>query len=185
MRATLLPDCGDAWARAPSIVRMHALGDVAYGLREIGALEGSRTAFRIVAQSSASVRVRVNAHLELMDLESTFGNRVAFERCRTAAEEYRSRMSPSMSADYYYKLGMGLSRFDQATRAEDALSTALALAETHQLNAWYFKVEKALEELRKPPEPMLVSQPDSALSQAPSIVQMEVELREYATATLA
>ncbi len=165
--------------------RMHALGDVAYGLREIGALEGSRTAFRIVAQSSASVRVRVNAQLELMDLESTLGNRVAFERCRTAAEEYRSRMSPSMSVDYYYKLGTGLSRFDRAARAEDALSTALALAETHQLNAWYFKVEKALEELRKPPEPKLVDQPDSALSQAPSIVQMEEELREYAMAALA
>ncbi len=84
------------------------------------------------AHSSASVRVRANAHLELMDLESTLGNRVAFERCRAAAEEYRSRMSPSMSVDYYYKLGTGLSRFDQAARADDALSTALALAETHQ-----------------------------------------------------
>ena len=165
--------------------QMHALGDVAYGLREIGALEGSRTAFTIVARSNASARVRVNAKLELMDLESTLGNRMAFERCRTAVEEYRASMSPSMTVDFYYKLGTGLSRFGQTARAEDALTAGLALAEAHQLNAWYFKIEKALEELRQPPEPKLVAQPDSFLSQAPSIVRMEVELREYATAVVA
>lgn len=165
--------------------QMHALGDVAYGLREIGALEGSRTAFTIVARSSASLRVRVNAELELMDLESTFGNRMAFERWRTAIDEYRGRMSPSMTVDFYYKLGTGLSRFGQIVRAQDALTAGLALAEAHQLNAWYFKVEKALEELRQPPEPPPVTQPDSALSQAPSIVRMEEELREYATAIVA
>ncbi len=165
--------------------QIHALGDVAYGLREIGALEGSRTAFTIVARSSASVRIRVNAELELMDLESTVGNRMAFERWRAAVEEYRGRMSPSMSVDFYYKLGIGLSRFGQLARAQDALATGLALADTHQLNAWYFRIEKALEELRKLPEPKLVTRPDSAVRQAPSIVQMEVGLREYATATVA
>lgn len=165
--------------------RMHALGDVACGLREIGALEGARTAFTIVARSSASVRVRGNAELELMDLESTFGNRLGFERCRAAVEEYCGRMSPSMLVDYHYKLGTGLWRFGQVARAHDAMTTGLALAETHQLNAWYFKIEKALEELRKPPEPTLVTHPESGLSHAPSIVQMEMELREYATATVA
>ena len=90
-----------------------------------------------------------------------------------------------MAVDYYYKLGMGLSRFGQEARAREALTTGLGLAETHQLNVWYFKVEKALEELQKPLEPKLADQPDSTFCQAPSIRQMEVELREYATATVA
>jgi len=163
---------------------MHALGDVAYGLREIGAMEASRIAFMIVAHSSASVRVRANAELELMDLESTFGNRVAFERRRSGAEQYRNRMSPSMSVDYYYKLGIGLSRFGQVARAQEALRAGLTVAETHRLNAWYFKVEQALKELTERPEHQLVDQPDSALSEAPAIRQMEAELREYAAATV-
>jgi tetratricopeptide (TPR) repeat protein len=163
--------------------RMHALGDVAYGLREIGALEAARIAFTIVAHSSASLRVRANAHLELMDIEATFGNRVAFERYRSRAEEYRGRMSPSMSVDYHYKLGTGLARFDQLSRAQDALKAGLAVAETHRLNAWYFKVEQALEELRKHPEHEIVHQPASTLSEAPAVRQMEAELREYALAS--
>lgn len=163
--------------------RVRALGDVAYGLREIGALDAAHVAFGIVAASSASVLVRANAHLELMDLESAFGNRVAFERWRSAAEEYRSRMSPSMTVDYHYKLGTGLSRFGQLARAQDALSTGLALAEAHQLHAWYFKIEQALEELRNAPERSLVNQPASALSQEPAVRQMEAELREYAASS--
>jgi tetratricopeptide (TPR) repeat protein len=162
--------------------QMRALGDVAFGLREIGALEAAHVAFGIVAGSGASVLVRANAHLELMDLESTFGNRVAFERWRAAAEDYRSRMSPSMTVDYHYKLGTGLSRFAQLARAEDALKTGLALAEKHQLHAWYFKVEQALKELGKLPARPLVEETVSNLSSEPAVRQMEVELREYAAA---
>jgi tetratricopeptide (TPR) repeat protein len=166
--------------------QMRALGDVAYGLREIGALEASRVAFTIVTHSSAGVLVRANAELELMDLESNSGNRVAFERCRAAAEGYRNRMSPSMSVDYCYKLGIGLSRFGQLARAKDALRAGLAVAETHGLNAWYFKVEEALKELGKAPEHQLVDEctSTSALSEAPAVRQMEAELREYAAASV-
>jgi tetratricopeptide (TPR) repeat protein len=164
--------------------RLHALGNVAFALREIGALEAARIAFTIVAHSSASVRVRANAQLELMDLESTFGNRVAFERCRSAAEEYRARMSPSMAVDYHFKLGTGLARFDQFARAQEAFRAALTLAETHRLNTWYFKIEQALEELHQPLEHQPIEHRDSALSGAPAVRQMEAELREYAAATL-
>ena len=110
--------------------RMRTLGDVAIGLREIGALDAARVAFQIVIDSSASMHVRTNSILELMDLEAAGGNRVAFERCRAAAEACASRMSPSMSVDYHYKLGIGLGRFEQRGRARDALTAALAMAET-------------------------------------------------------
>jgi hypothetical protein len=115
-----------------------------------------------------------------MDLEAEGGNRVAFERCRAAAEACASRMSPSTSVDYHYKLGIGLGRFEQRGRARDALTASLAMAESHGLNAWYFKIEQALGELTKHPEQKPLDQGVSHLSEAPAIRQMEVELREYA-----
>jgi len=60
------------------------------------------------------------------------------------------------------------------------LTAALALAESHGLNAWYFKIEQALGELTKRPEPKPVDEGAPSLSQAPVVRQMEVELREYA-----
>jgi tetratricopeptide (TPR) repeat protein len=160
-------------------LRMRALGDVGCFLRGVGAVEAARVAFTIVTQSSASVLVRVNAHLELMDLEADNGNRVGFQRCRAAAEEYESRMAPSMLVDYYYKLASGLARFGQALRGEEVLRTALALAEKHQLNSWYFKVERALEEFAKPPEHPAIDE-RALFSSEPAVRQIEDELREYA-----
>jgi tetratricopeptide (TPR) repeat protein len=160
--------------------RMRTLGDVALGLYEIGAMDAARIAFQIVAHSGASVLVRANACLELMELESSVGNRVAFERCRGAAEEYRSRMSPSMSVDYYYKVGIGLGRFGQSARAREMLAEGLALAESHRLNAWFFKIEQALGELAQQSEHQPTGH--SEFSDAPAVRQIEVELREYAAA---
>ena len=161
-------------------LQMRTLGDVAIGLYDIGAVDAARIAFQIVARSSASALVRGNACLELMDLESSVGNRVAFERCRGAVEEFRNRMSPSMAVDYRYKLGIGLQRFGQPARAREALAEGLALAESHQLNAWYFKIERALAELGQNTERVPVEAPASQLSEAPSVRRMEMELREYA-----
>jgi tetratricopeptide (TPR) repeat protein len=160
--------------------RMRTLGDLAIGLVEIGAHEAARIAFRIVADSNASLLVRANALLELMDLESLMGNRVAFERNRNRAEEYRPRMSPSMTVDYFYKIGVGLARFGQVGRARDALTTGLQLAEHHRLNAWYFKVEQALQDLGASDSPYTASPTVSELSESPAIREMELGLREYA-----
>jgi tetratricopeptide (TPR) repeat protein len=164
-------------------LRMRALGNLAFTLREIGALEAAHVAFTIVAHSSASTMVRVNALLELMDLEATKGNRVGFERCRAAAEEYHSVMAPSMEVDYYHKLGLGLARFGQLGRASEALKTGLAVAEKHQLNVWYFKLERGLEELKKLPEHHPVEDNQFAFSSEPSVRRIEEELREYAAAS--
>jgi tetratricopeptide (TPR) repeat protein len=160
--------------------RMRTLVDVAIALHEIGAVDAARVAFETVNVSSAPIMVRANSLLELMDLESGCRNRVAFERCRAAVETHRPRMSPSMSVDYYYKLGVGLGRFEQAGRGRDALTAGLTLAESHGLNAWYFKIEEALAELTKRPEPKPVDERVTSLSDAPVVRQMEVELREYA-----
>jgi tetratricopeptide (TPR) repeat protein len=160
--------------------RMRTLGDLALGLFEIGAYDAARLAFQIVIDSKAKLLVRINALLELMDLESSVGNRVAFERCRNSVEAHRDRMSPSMSCDYSYKLGTGLARFGQSGRARNAFAEGSNLAEKHQLNAWYFKLEKAISELAGTPVEPSPSYEVSELSEAPIIQEMMVGLREYA-----
>jgi tetratricopeptide (TPR) repeat protein len=159
--------------------RMRTLGDLGIGLYRVGAFSAARLAFEIVISSNTSFVVRSNALLELMDLESRIGNRLSFERCRSTIEQNVERLSPSMATDYHYKLGTGFKRFGQLARARAAFTTGLSLAEHHQLNTWYFTIEKALEELEQRP---MESACDSIseLCEAPSIRQMESGLREYA-----
>jgi tetratricopeptide (TPR) repeat protein len=163
--------------------RMRSLSDMAIDLAEIGAYEVARVAFGIVISSKTSMLVRLNALLELMDLESGLGNRVAFERCRVGIEQAKGYMSPSMATDYEFKLGTGLARFGQLGRAAEALKRGLALSETHKLNAWYFKVEQALAKLSDAPSDVTPARQPSELSEAPVIREMEVSLREYARST--
>jgi tetratricopeptide (TPR) repeat protein len=159
--------------------QMRTLSDLAMELCAIGAFEAARLAFQIVINSESKLLVRVNAMVELMDLESTVGNRLGFQRCRARVEEHRPRMSPSMTVDFHYKLGRGLARFGQQGLARTSLAEALAAAERHRLNAWYFKVEQALTSLSEQQEELLVREP-SYISEAPVVREMELGLREYA-----
>jgi hypothetical protein len=160
---------------------MRTLGDLGSGLFRVGAYEAARLAFELVIHSKTSFVVRSNALLELMDLESTIGNRVSFERCRSMIESSVARMSPSMATDYQYKLGTGFMRFGQLGRARTAFLAGLELAERHQLNAWYFRHEQALKELSDTPQQRAPSSaPD--LSETTVIRQMEMGLREFALA---
>jgi tetratricopeptide (TPR) repeat protein len=162
-----------------AVQRMRTLGDLAIGLYRIGAFEAARVAFEIVINSGTSFVVRINALLEFMDLESSVGNRVAFERCRNVIEQSREKLSPSVITDYEYKLGTGFGRFGQAARARAAFNSALQLAEKHRLNAWYFKIEEAIKELDEPRETARAAEA-TGLSEAPAVREMELGLREYA-----
>jgi tetratricopeptide (TPR) repeat protein len=163
--------------------RMRVLGDLGVGLVQIRAYESARMAFEIVAASEASFLVRTNAVLELMDLESVVGNRVAFERRRGEAESSRDRMTPSMAADFHFKAGVGMSRFGRQRRAKEFLSAGLRLAEEHRLNAWYFKFEGQLKALEvsaaaEAREPELAAPAVSTWS--PAVEEVTIGLREYA-----
>jgi tetratricopeptide (TPR) repeat protein len=168
-------------ASDPSL-RMRILGDLGLGLVQIGAHDAARLAFQIVINSNAKLLDRANAALELMDLESSLGNRVAFERCRNAVTEIGDRLPPSAATDYQFKLGTGLARFGQSVRAREALERARALAEAHRLNVWYFKIEKALEQLSQiqnnEPHCQEVDEP----SHPPVVDEVLLGLREYAAA---
>ncbi len=167
-----------------ALQRMRVLGDIGVGLKELGAADGARVAFEIVVGARTSFVVRTNAVLELMELESIVGNRMAFERRRAEAERVRERMPPSMLADLHYKAGVGLVQFGQGGRGRQLLEAGRELCETHHLNAWYFRFEKMIASLsqREVPEPELATSPD--LGASPAIQAVAVGLREYAAAAL-
>jgi tetratricopeptide (TPR) repeat protein len=161
--------------------RMRILGDLGYALNESGYYSAARVALEIVANSDSSYLVKLNAILELMDLESAVGNRVAFERRRQQARELSVRMTPSMTVDYRYKTAVGLARFDQLERAREIAGEALALAEQHRLNEWYFRVERMLQELESTATRETELQAPAEVDATPAVLQMTNGLREYAS----
>jgi hypothetical protein len=163
--------------------RMRILGDIALGLVDLGVLDVARLAFEIVIASNASFVVRTNAMLELMAMEASTGNRMAFQRRRAELEELTERMPPSMRADFHFKAGVGLARFGQEARARTLLKAGMALSESHRLNTWYFRFDQALSELSEgsPREPERAT--DSDWSESPALNEVAVGLREYASST--
>jgi tetratricopeptide (TPR) repeat protein len=166
-----------------ALQRMRVLGDVGIGLRELGAVDGARVAFEIVVAARTSVLVRTNAVLELMELESAAGDRMAFERRRTEAEKLQGRMPPSMLADFHFKAGVGLARFGQLGRSRQILTAGMAVAEGHRLNAWYFRFERVLANLSACEVPAPESAAVRGLGELPAVRAVAVGLREYAGTT--
>lgn len=167
-----------------ALQRMRVLGDLGIGLKEIGATDGARVAFEIVIGARTSFQVRTNAILELMELESSAGDRMAFERRRAEAEKVQGRMPPSMLVDYHYKAGVGLARFGQVSRGRQMLTAGVTIAETHRLNAWYFRLERILANLDTCEAAAPETVTAAGLSELPVVQAVAVGLREYAaTAT--
>jgi tetratricopeptide (TPR) repeat protein len=166
-----------------AISRMRILGDLGYALNESGYYSASRVALEIVAESDSSYLIKLNAILELMQLESAMGNRVAFERRRQQARPLAGRMTPSMAVDYRYKTAVGLARFEQVERAFEVAREALALAEQHHLNEWYFRVERMLQALESPPIREADLTAPAEADATPAVLEMTSGLREYASLT--
>ncbi len=93
-------------------------------------------------------------------------------------------MPPSMAVDFHYQAGVGMARFGHLNRARTLLTTALGLAEEHQLNTWYFKVDRVIDGLvacaDMDPGPVMVdSQRDSS-----ALREVTSGLRAFATANV-
>jgi tetratricopeptide (TPR) repeat protein len=166
-----------------AISRMRILGDLGYALNESGYYSASRVALEIVAESDSSYLIKLNAILELMQLESAVGTRVAFERRRQQARPLAGRMTPSMAVDYRYKTAVGLARFEQVERAFEVAREALALAEQHHLNEWYFRVERMLQSLESTPIREADLTAPAEADATPAVLEMTSGLREYASLT--
>ena len=163
------------------VSRMRILGDLGVKLSELGYSDMARIAFEIVVGSNASFIVVTNARLELMELESAVGNRVAFERQRTELRDAATRMPPSMAIDFLYKTGIGLARFGQLGRAREAWAEGMQLAEAHRLNEWYFRLERMaanLDDCTAAPLPQLAP----AAAPPAAIADMAAGLQAYAEA---
>jgi hypothetical protein len=152
-------------------------------LLEVGAQDVARIALGIVAASQASFTVRTNATLELLDLESQSGDRLAFERRRQAAAAVEERMPPSMALDFAYKTGIGYVRFGMPERGRRQLEEGMRLAETHRLNEWYFRLEAVVAHLDGcgAPETPAVAEP-LAVEHEPAVSAMAAGLRAFAGA---
>jgi tetratricopeptide (TPR) repeat protein len=159
--------------------RSRILGDLGIQLADLGHYAEARLAFDIVLDSQTSFIVRANALLELLELESAVGDRLAFERHRVAARELADRMPPSMAVDFRYKVGLGLARFGQTARARAAWQDGLGLAETHKLNEWYFRLERLLTHLHDCGTPGLVIEGPAATRPA-ELAELAAGLQAYA-----
>jgi hypothetical protein len=96
-------------------------------------------------------------------------------------------MPPSMLADFMYKSGIGLARFGRLARARDILSEGLRLTEANGLNAWYFRLERAMQGLSECAAcdaHEARSLAPAGLSDSPAIQEVALGLREYALSTV-
>lgn len=164
------------------VQRTRVLGDLGMSLREVGAYDSARLCFDMVLTSDASFVIKTNVCLEIMEMESAVGNRIAFERHRQEARTAEDRMPPSMAIDYRYKVGIGFARFGKEGRARAVLREALALAEQHRLNEWYFRVDRVLRNLAPCLEQESKAQPAEATDMAPAVAEVSAGLRELAAA---
>jgi tetratricopeptide (TPR) repeat protein len=160
--------------------RMRILSNLGYALNESGHYDAARVALEIVVSSEASHHSKLNALLELMQLESAVGNRVAFERRRQQIRTFVDRMAPSTAVDYRYKTAIGLARFGQLERAREMVGEGLALAEQHRLNEWYFRLERVLKGLVSASDHPEITPPAPA-DFTPAVEEMTTGLREYAS----
>jgi tetratricopeptide (TPR) repeat protein len=127
--------------------RIAMLTELGRGLAELGAWDGARAACEIVLAQGVRGAARLAAHLELLRVEAGAGNRVAFERHRHELRGLAHWMTPETALEARWRVAQGLLGFDQPARAREAVHEAMALAETHHLADWYFRLEQLDEEL--------------------------------------
>ena len=163
--------------------RTRVLGDLGISLREIGAYSAARQCFDMVLSSDPSFIIRANTCIELMEMESALGNRLAFERYRQEARTYEDRMPPSMAVDCRYRVGIGFARFGKDARARATLREALVIAEAAKLNEWYFRIDRVLRSLELCQDhPDLKATMAEATEMAPTVAEVSAGLREMAAA---
>ncbi|MEO8200695.1 MAG: hypothetical protein ABI679_09265 [Gemmatimonadota bacterium] len=165
------------------LMRTRVLGDLGISLRELGAYDAARQCFDMVVSANPSFIIRANTCIEMMEMESALGNRLAFERNRQEALTFADRMPPSMAIDYRYRVGIGFARFGKDARARATLREALNLSEKYQLNEWYFRVDRVVRNLELCEDHVdLKTTAAEAIFIAPAVAEVSAGLRELAAA---
>ena len=112
------------------------------------------------------------------------GDELGFRRYLREAEGRVEDMPPSMAVDFQYQAGVGMARFGQLDRARKSLTMALELAEEHQLNTWYFKVERVMRGLAACADIESDSAGADPRWDTSALREVTSGLREFATANL-
>lgn len=148
-------------ARAASSVpeRLHVIAALGRLLVELGESEVATLLLEHVASRAADRMLRATADLERMDLASSAGNRILFERLRAELGAVVWRLPPALRVDFHYRSGTGLSRFGQRARARQSWTTGRLVAIEEQLDDWATLLRGVQEAPAAPPARDAVSPP--------------------------
>lgn len=162
--------------------RARVLTALGAGLRGVGALSAARSAFESVLRITSDWYLIANAKVELMGIGAEGSDELTFRRYWQAAEEHASAMTPSLAVDFRYRVGMGLNRFGKRLAAHRWLIEARQVAESHSLNAWYFRLDELIKGMSSGNQ--LVAEDPKTLTpyEASSVGEIETGLRRYAEA---
>lgn len=116
-------------------LRLRVLAALGEALARCGAPAPARLAWELV-RGSADAAARADALLALLELESSAGDRLAFERCRRDLEVLLPGLRPAQRVEAWYRLGLGYARFGRRTAALALLDDALHAARAAELAQW-------------------------------------------------
>jgi tetratricopeptide (TPR) repeat protein len=164
--------------------RWRTLANLGASLASLGEYDAARCALEVVASRSTVFGSRTNAVIELLGVASAVKDELGFRRYLREAESRLDAMPPSMAIDYHYQAGVGMARFGSLRRSRDYLTRALALAEEHRLNTWYFRIERVLRALAACPDAEMKVPPTPRGVDASPLGEIAQGLREFATANM-
>ena len=169
----------EAFARTPGCdERMSILCRLGEGLAEMGEADAAQAAFDLVEASVKSSGIRVRALLGSMDVASSRGNRLAFERARAEARALVGRLSAEARITFLHQSAVGLARFTQRGRAAAAWQEALALAQAHRLTGWERTIERITAHLGECDPAVVPDAPGG--DSAPDLAMLSADLRHLA-----
>jgi len=128
--------------------RVRALGDLGLLMLALGDIAGAEHALAEVVRRATLPDLLANAKIELMHCASFRRDRVGFERWRERALDHFEEALPNIRADYHFKVGIGLARFENYAKAETQMQQALEIATAHGLHEFVFRIERIKNGLR-------------------------------------
>jgi len=128
--------------------QLRALNDLGLMLLSLGDVTGAERALKEVVRREHVPDNLANAAIELMNCASFRRDRVGFERWRERALDHFEEALPNIRADYHFKVGIGLARFENYAKAETQMQQALEIATAHGLHELVFRIERIKNGLR-------------------------------------
>lgn len=122
--------------------QLRALGDLGIVLLSLGDVAGAERALTEVVRRATLPDMIGNALVELMHCASFRRDRVGFERWRERGLEHMEEAPANVRADYHFKVGIGMARFGNYSKAETQMQQALEISSAHALHEMVFRIER-------------------------------------------